>query len=206
MSQFSSNFAAYVGYAIINEPNVTLEYRVNKRIAINLEGAAFIPYVRQKYWFELLTAPIDRVNYRGGSLRTGVAIYGQWPWNRWLMHRVLFDVTYASSNLFMDDPGRFSGTQQVVVNEIYREFMQYSVFYECTFRLFAHEKRHHLFVRAGLGGRALHTRTVRSYSGLGGEELPVSQPYAFSGKFAPVFAAGYRFRLHPQKKYFAGYE
>lgn len=192
-AQFSKNFATYVGYAIINEPNITLEYRFHKRLAANLEGAAFVPFKNEMQVGGVGSELGYRINGRGGAIRAGIAVYGKRRFG--IMHRVMADITYFSSNLYKERYGVIT-----VEDNFYREFVQYGVFYEMTFRLFARQKRHHLFVRVGMAVRGLHTTTESSH--IAGEPPVAPAPYRFRTVPAPILAVGYRFRLHPQRGYF----
>ena len=195
-AQFSKNFAAYVGYAIVNEPNITFEYRVHKRIAVNLEGAAFIPLKKEQNLQGILS-PTKRLNCTGGSIRTGISIYGK---NRFgIMHRVMADISYVSSGLYRET----SGTSYFIGDDYYQQYMQYGVFYEFTVRLFASQKRHHLFVRAGIAARTINRYTIDREDGMG-NHYPVTQSHEFYTAPGALFSIGYRIRLHPQKDYFVG--
>jgi len=195
-AQFSKNFAAYIGYAILNEPNITFEYRVHERIAVNLEGAAFFPLKKEQNLHGILS-PTKRLNCTGGSIRTGISIYGKNQFG--IMHRVMADISYVSSGLYRE----VSGSSTFVGNHYHQNYMQYGVFYEFTVRMFAGQKRHHLFVRAGIAARTINRYTVKTQDGMG-NNYPVTQPHKFYTAPGALFSIGYRIRLHPQKDYFVG--
>jgi len=193
-AQGAKNLGVYVGYALINEPVVTLEYRVSPRIAVNLEGAGIFPMKREATW-GMFSGLVARPNYRGGAIRTGISIYGRRRPH--IMHRVLFDLMYLSSNKFTERYGVLA-----IEDVFYRELMHYGVLYELTFR-FSRERKHHLFIRAGMGIRGIHRTTVSSRNNMTGETVSPT-PYRFETGFAPLLSVGYRFRIYAFKDYFVG--
>lgn len=115
------------------------------------------------------------------------------------MHRIMLDLSYLSSGLYREE----FAISFVTSNNFYREFMQYGIFYEFTIRLFSSQKRHHMFLRAGIAAKTIHTRTVAAHNG-SGSYASVVAPYSFDVVPSPILSVGYRFRLHPQKDYFIG--
>lgn len=192
-AQSSKNMAVYMGYAFFNEPHVTFEYRFHPRLAANVEAAAFAPFVHGMSSRGLFPEFWYRLNGVGGSLRGGVALYGKRHFG--IMHRLMLDLTYFSSYTYQEEVA----VQYATLRDFRREFVQSTVCYELTFRL-AKDKRHHLFLRAGIGPRFLWTTVTQvQYPGYPAYD---AHDRTFSVTAAPVFSVGYRIRLFPQKGYF----